>query len=287
MQCSALKLASFLLLAPFVTSSLSLQAFPAWGELPPSPRAASFASPYDYRGIVALNNCSGSLVRFDDSQDSDAALVLTNGHCVGRIAAGKARYKQAVNRSFDLLNEKGGRLAKVRATQLLYATMSKTDLALYQLDESYGSILERSGIEALTFARTMPELDTEIEIISGYWKTGYSCSIEAIAFGLKEGDWLYEDSMRYSRPGCEVKGGTSGSPVLAAGTRQVIAINNSGNQSGQKCTINNPCEIAADGTISYQKGFNYAQQTYWLYACRDEAGRFDINLSSCLLPKAL
>src|SRR5690348_6298664 len=36
----------------------------------------------DFAGTVALSDCSGSVIRFPNSADSDPALVLTNGHCL-------------------------------------------------------------------------------------------------------------------------------------------------------------------------------------------------------------
>ena len=73
--------------------------------------------------------------------------------------------------------------------------------------------------------------------------------------------------------------------MLANGTRTVIAVNNTGNESGRKCEVNNPCEVNKDGTVVYQKGYSYAQQTYWLYSCRDEQGRIDLDASGCQLPR--
>ena len=102
---------------------------------------------------------------------------------------------------------------------------------------------------------------------------------------LQEGNWFYKDSLRYSSPGCEVMGGTSGSPVFEEGTRTIVAINNTGNESGQKCKVNNPCELNEHGEILAEKGYNYAQQTYWLYSCRNDEGQLDLTVKGCLLPK--
>jgi hypothetical protein len=172
--------------------------------------------------------------------------------------------------------------------KLLYATMTKTDMALYQLRETYNDILKKYKTRPLTLSRESPAVGTSIEIISGYWKRGYSCDIEATVEGLKEGRWLFEDSLRYSRPGCEVIGGTSGSPVIEAGTRTVIAVNNTINERGAKCEVNNPCELDDAGTVTqYKKGFGYAQQTAWVYSCRTDSGIIDISVEGCLLPKPI
>ena len=266
----------------------SAMAFPEWGDLrsmePPSDQFGP-ADDFDYEGIVALSGCSGSLVRFEDSFEDDFAMILTNGHCVSLIRPGVVLSDQNSSRRFTLLNPDSSNAGTVTAQKLLYATMTKTDMAIYLLKESYAKIKQRYGIDALTMASQMPLVDDPIEIISGYWKRGYRCSVEAIAYEVLEGGWTFEDSVRYSRPGCEVIGGTSGSPVLLAGTRTVVAVNNSINERGGRCQTNNPCERDEQGNLIYEKGYGYAQQTYWVYSCRDENGDIDLNQESCLLPK--
>lgn len=245
----------------------------------------SFRADYDFTGIVSLGNCSGSIVRFDDSAPDDQAMVLTNGHCIRLIDPGEVLVDDRSRKSFTVLNADARRIGRVNATKLMYATMTKTDFALYQLRETYAEIEDKFSVTPLTFSREYPAIGSSIEIISGYWRRGYSCEIEEIAFSLKEGDWLFTDAIRYSRPGCEVIGGTSGSPAIDATSRLVIGVNNSINEKGQECRINNPCEIDEEGEVFYEKGVGYAQQTAWVYSCRDSLGSFDINVEGCLLPK--
>src|SRR5262245_54346215 len=76
------------------------KAAPSWAELE--------AAGVDFTAIVALSNCSGSLVRFTTSQPTDKAMVLSNGHCVGGfITAGDAIISQSSSRSFSLLSASG------------------------------------------------------------------------------------------------------------------------------------------------------------------------------------
>jgi hypothetical protein len=282
---------SLLLWIPCVMacSSSLLAASPVMPEFGlPMPLRAEISSDvtpaYDFRGIVALSNCSGSLVRFDDSQDADRAMVLSNGHCFGLIDPGRVIQNQSQSRSFDVLGAEAQKLGTVRADRILYATMTKTDMILYQLRETYAEIRDRFDVEALTLSREGPELGTEIEVLSGYWKRGYSCSVEAIAPTLREGRWSFVDSIRYTSS-CNTIGGTSGSPVLASGTRLVVAVNNTGNTAGRRCEVNNPCEVNEDGSVVYQKGYSYAQQTSWIYSCRNAEGVIDLAVSGCLLPR--
>ena len=94
-----------------------------------------------------------------------------------------------------------------------------------------------------------------------------------------------KDSIRYSPTGCEVYGGTSGSPVIAKGERVVVGVNNTGNESGKECKMNNPCEIDESGNVTVIKGRGYAQQTYWFYSCLSMDFDIDLAKPGCELPK--
>lgn len=248
------------------------------------PLSPHFTADYDFEGIVGLSNCSGSLVRFDDSEEDDAALVLSNGHCVSMLSPGTVITDRSSSKRFTVLDAWGDSRGSVRASRILYATMTDTDMAVYQLRDTYREISRRFSIEPLTFSRRSPRVGEDIEVISGYWRRGYRCSVDAIVHRLREDDWIFKNAVRYSRPGCDVIGGTSGSPVVLAGTRTVVAVNNTGNMDGRRCTMNNPCEIDEEGRVSWEEGLAYAQQIYWLYSCRDGNGRLDTGLPGCLLP---
>jgi len=101
---------------------------------------------------------------------------------------------------------------------------------------------------------------------------------------MKEDVWTFTDSVRYTQ-GCDTIGGTSGSPIIARGERRVVAINNTSNESGRRCTMNNPCEIDEAGQITVRKGVRYGQQTYQTYSCLTPDFRIDVNLPGCELPR--
>ena len=116
-------------------------------------RAAADLVSYDFEGIVALSNCSGSIVRFDDSLDTDKGIILTNGHCVKLIDPDVVIVDQSSRKSFTVLDSDANRIGRVYAEKLMYATMTKTDFALYQLRETYEEIREDFDVEAHTFQR--------------------------------------------------------------------------------------------------------------------------------------
>jgi len=244
------------------------------------------AQAVDFAGTVSLSNCSGSVVRFPRSADGDPALVLTNGHCLetGFPEPGEVVVGQSSSRSFGLLDSAGTRVATLRASKVAYSTMTDTDVTIYQLTRTYAQIRSSYGINALTLADTHPVAGAAIKVVSGYWKRIYSCAVDGFVYRLKEGDWTWKDSVRYTSA-CNTIGGTSGSPVIDNATGKVVAVNNTGNEDGGTCTVNNPCEVDANGKVTVRQGINYAEETYLIPACFGTGNQLDLSASGCTLPK--
>ncbi|MFD0687226.1 S1 family peptidase [Actinomadura fibrosa] len=241
----------------------------------------------DFTGIVALSNCSGSLVRTPTAADTDPALVLTNGHCYegGEPAAGQVITNRASSRSFSLLDPTGRRtLGTLRASTMLYATMTDTDVALYRLNTTYARIQQTYGTPALRLSLQHPTAGTDIRVVSGYWRRIYSCRLDGFAYRLRESQWTWKDSLRYTSE-CQVIGGTSGSPVIDAASGQVVGANNTINEDGGRCTLNNPCEVDQSGAVTVRPNIGYAQETYILAACIAPGSVLDYGRSGCLVPR--
>ncbi|MGW6916811.1 S1 family peptidase [Kitasatospora sp. NPDC054939] len=270
--------------AAATTSPAPAVAAPSVQEAPAE--TAGAAAAVNFAGTVALSNCSGSLVRLPGSAAGDPALILSNGHCIetGMPGPGEVLVNKASSRTFSLLNASGGKVATLQANKLVYGTMTDTDVALYQLNTTYSAIQSRYGIAPLTVSASHPVAGTAIKVVSGYWKRIYSCSVDGFVYRLKEGSWTWKDSLRYTSA-CNTIGGTSGSPVVDASTGQVVAVNNTGNESGQSCTVNNPCEVDQNGKVTVRKGINYAQQTYTIPACFAVGNRLDLTRAGCTLPR--
>lgn len=283
----------------FLTLLLSLTAMTSAYAFPRAPHdALKVTNPvqftddqtnYDFEGIVKLSNCSGSLIRFSGQPMTAKALVLTNGHCYsngpfgGMLKPGEVVTNVAVKRSMKIF-DKQMKLFPITTTRVVYAAMTDTDITVYELSQTYKEIQSKFNIGSFDLDTVRPSLGTNIDIVSGYWDRGYACSIDAFIFNLKEGDWLFKDSIRYT-DGCNTIGGTSGSPIISRGTRNVIAINNTANEDGQKCTVNNPCEVTQDGTITVLKNKKYGQQTYNIYSCLSPDFSINLNRAGCLLAK--
>ncbi|MET9364916.1 serine protease [Streptomyces sp. NPDC006632] len=246
----------------------------------PAVKAVTFA------GTVALSNCSGSVVRTPSSQPSDPALVLSNGHCLetGFPGPGEVITNQASSRTFSLLNASGSKVATLRASKVAYATMTDTDISIYQLNTTYAQIQSQYGIAALTLNDAHPTQGSAIKVVSGYWKRTYSCNVDGFVYRLKEGDWTWKDSVRYTSS-CNTIGGTSGSPVIDTTTGKVVAVNNTGNEDGERCTENNPCEVDQNGNVTVRQGINYAEETYIIVPCIGAGNKIDLSRAGCTLPK--
>ncbi|MFC9457482.1 serine protease [Streptomyces sp. NPDC058430] len=239
-----------------------------------------------FAGTVALSNCSGSVVRVPDSQPTDPALVMSNGHCLesGFPGPGEVVVDQPSSRTFSLLNSAGSKVATLRADKIAYGTMTDTDVSLYQLTSTYQQIESSYGIKALELSASHPTAGTAITVVSGYWKKTYSCNVDGFAYRLKEGEWTWKDSVRYTST-CNTIGGTSGSPVVDQASGKVVAVNNTGNEDGARCTDNNPCEVDENGTVTVRKGINYAQETYGIVPCVGIGNKIDLSAAGCELPK--
>jgi V8-like Glu-specific endopeptidase len=231
---------------------------------------------YSFNGIAALSGCSGSLVRFEGQSLDAKALVLTNGHCIRFMEATEVVFGEATNRSVRFFNDAHVKSPPYTATEIVYATMSETDMALLKLDATYQQIKDEADVDALVLARERGTIGEDIVVVSGFWEYVASCSLDGFVFSLHEAGWIFVDSLRYTQE-CKVFGGTSGSPVISVATGQVIGVNNTGNEGGEACSMNNPCEVTEDGTVTTIFDRGYGQQVYELYSCIDPS--FEVDLS--------
>jgi V8-like Glu-specific endopeptidase len=235
------------------------------------------------------SGCSASLARYPSSLDTDRAMMLTNGHCYegGYLNAGQVLVNRASSRTGKLLNASGTAVATVKADLVLYATMTGTDVTLYRLTKTFAQLRSTTGLNALTVASTHPVDGHAVSIPSGYWKTTYSCAINGFVSTLREDQWTWHDSIRYLYPNsaCQTIGGTSGSPIVDNSSLQIAGVNNTLNEQGQACTLDNPCEVNSDGSLTYTQGQNYGQETYWFTTCLTSTNAIDLNKTGCLLTK--
>ncbi|UNZ17566.1 serine protease [Streptomyces sp. 891-h] len=251
-----------------------------------SGQAAAHRGTPSFEGTVALSNCSGSVVKLKHSRASDPALVLSNGHCLqeGMPGAGEVVVDKKTSRDFTLLNADGSDAGKIHSDKIAYATMTDTDISLYETTSTYKEIKKKYGIDALTLDARHPRQGRDITVVSGYWKEKFGCAVDGFAYRLKEADWTWKDSIRYTMA-CQTKGGTSGSPVIDNRTGKVIGVNNTHNEDGERCTLNNPCEVDKSGNVTVRYLNAYGQQTYLINSCFGRGNQLNLDARRCVLPE--
>ncbi|MDF4253724.1 serine protease [Streptomyces sp. WMMB303] len=273
------------------TAAAALLSAAALVGISAAPAAAAPAQPTAHRtpsfeGTVALSNCSGSVVKLKHSRPGDPALVLSNGHCLqeGMPGAGEVVVDQPTSRDFTLLNADGSDAGKIHSDKIAYATMTDTDISLYETTSTYRQIKKKYGIDALKLDAKRPRAGRDITVVSGYWKETFGCAVDGFAYRLKEADWTWKNSIRYTMD-CQTKGGTSGSPVIDDRTGKVVGVNNTHNEDGERCTLNNPCEVDRKGEVSIRYRNAYGQQTYWINRCFGRGNQLDLDARGCVLPQ--
>ena len=252
------------------------------------------------KGTVQLFNvCSASFITLKERSKSERGLVLTSGHCVergtaklfGRMdvpAPGEILLNVKERRTFTLdTGNPAAPRACLSADELTYAIMTGLDLAIYRLTETYEEIERRTGARPLMIAADaqMPA-GMRVRMPSAWHQRQKTCAMDRMVASVREGLWTLGPVMRLTRE-CDPRPGFSGSPVIREDTNEVIGVLSSGYEGdGAPCTINNPCEIAEDGTVSVAgRGQGYAYLVHQLNACRDQRGSFDLTAAGCQLPR--
>jgi hypothetical protein len=233
-----------------------------------------------FEGTVDLSNCSGFVFATTDMGPDRSALMMTNGHCLTTLlggivlSPGEARVDRPGSRAVSIVNDQGVKL-KFKTSRLVYATMTGTDMAVYELPVSYQGLAQR-GVRPFVLGST-PLVNESVEVFSAHKNSAHACTVAMIT-NTREGGFPFTDSLRLS-PECRQGNGTSGSPVVRAGTREVIAIANSFNKNGRACGNNNPCEVNGE-EVSVQFTARYAQQIAGLAVCLQ-----NFAAEACLLTK--
>ena len=249
-----------------------------------------------FDSTVGIYNCSASLIQLPGARDSDRALVMTNGHCIkpvlGRyMERGEVITDYSLRRIdasyFKEVSFYGGsqprELTKAQLTDIVYATMDNTDLAILRTNKTY-SQLKASGVKVRPFSTQRPSARTPIQIPSTYWNKAYSCQIDGFAHELHEGPWVWKDAMRYTASGCQVQPGSSGSPIVNANNGSIIGINNTYVEGGRECSLGNACEVDSSGRKSSFAERGYGTQTYYIPSCFSGSS-LAMNKYGCQLPK--
>lgn len=210
-------------------------------------------------GAASVGGCSASVVRTGRTRNNDPALLLTNGHCVPqRPAPGETLRDVPVDLPVTIGDRQGYLQARARTTRLVHATMSGTDTAVFQLDQTYAQ-LKAKGVKIFQIGDRSARPGERVDIISSGNGNRFACTIDAVVPHLREEGYTQGNAYRYDSA-CRPSHGGSGSPIVLQDGITVVGVHSTGNDSGEQCTANNPCEVAADGTVTVRQGARYGQQ---------------------------
>ncbi|MCB0415481.1 MAG: trypsin-like peptidase domain-containing protein [Bdellovibrionales bacterium] len=234
-----------------------------------------------FEGIVAVPGCSGSLVHFKGQPLNQPAVILTNDHCVEDQAYNEYTTNKIFIMRVNIYNKNREVIrGELYTSKILYAVQTQTDMAFLALNKTYEEIYDQYGIRPFELMESGLEAQSAISVISGYWNKVYSCNIVDIVYKIKESTWYWSESYGYF---CNTVGGTSGSPIIEEGTRNVVGVNNTGYEGGEACTLNNPCEMDEENNVQVFTDKNYGQQTKYIYSCLSEDFSIDLNKAGCRL----
>ncbi len=217
------------------------------------------------------------------SRPNDPALMLTNGHCVQgqRPTPGSALVNQTADLKVPIADRQGYPKTTARANQLVYATMTGTDIALYRLDKTYAQ-LKAEGAKVFQLTSTPVRAGQRLTV--AYPSHRLNCTAQAVVPHLREGGYQQDDSIRYATSeDCDTKHGMSGSALLAPDGTTVVGIHNTHNDDGEQCTDDNPCEVGPDGAVTSVQGRGYGQQVHMITACLTKGSKLDLSRKGCTL----
>lgn len=258
-----------------------------------------------YNGLVKFwKTCSTSIIRFHESLKTDKAILLANAHCI-RVDSDlfpeklKAAAKGVDNRrvghfltNFDIapnwvydiqmINFLDGSTYETKAKRVLYATHTLTDLALFELSETYAE-LEAHGIKPLVLSKRPAKLGEKIAIPSAQYERQFNCAVGALVPMLMTPTSYYRNAFRYTEE-CKVFKGTSGSPVISKETGEVIGINSFSNGfDSEHCIENGICEMAGNDYEISRVESGYATELYQIYSCLNSKRKIDLKKPGCKL----
>lgn len=237
---------------------------------------------FDFSGQASPPSCSGSVVNFGQA-DTAKAVLMTNGHCVGMldIAPDTIIRDQPYKVSVRLFKDKTHTI-NVSSTKIIYGIIKTHDVALVELDATYKALNEQ-GVRSRRIASKALPVGATLIMPSGFFRRTTSCAILDIVPFIKEDVYLNTDAYKYRE--CLAMHGTSGSPLIDAASGEVVGVNYTGNDDGERCTFNNPCEVDTAGHITVDKGAGYGDPVHQIMNCLNADHLFDLNQPTCTLPR--
>ena len=260
-------------------------------EQPGAPLLSQSALSQQAAGVAQIrdlgSHCSGFVI--DHGVNQAPAYLLTNGHCVGLFDSAAVLHSQhAQGRArFNLFIDDFSRELTVNLTEISWASMRGTDIALVKTDQTLGE-LRAKGVTAYKLA-ALPKAGTQISIIGvpvhnipqQEWALRQTQCKAGNRTRLFEFVWIWDQAQAGDCVG--ILPGNSGSPVFDKQGQVVGIVNTStiGSQIGGNCYLGKPCELTTNGVVSR------SNTSYWLAVdgvrgCFSK-GEFNLSAAGCRL----
>jgi hypothetical protein len=250
-----------------------------------------------YSGVVRYQGratCTGVFVRTarsDSEGERMPAYVLTNGHCADFPGSNQVLVDRPAGNHRVIFNYFADTIAAQRTVavrRIAYATMKGLDIAVLELDGTFGDLIGEGFVPWRLAA--WPGLAREPVVVVGAPQIGgaagsflrlAACRGEGAVPVLLEFVWHWFDGERNAC--ADVRPGSSGSPVISRITGRVVAIVNTttaGAAPYTDCYLDHPCE-AGGGTVGSRPATNYASPVSSLVECFDTDGLFVLERPGC------
>jgi hypothetical protein len=219
--------------------------------------------------LSAFLQCTATLIAgAHPPASSTPALILTAGHCAGRFGANDVQIDVpapgtwAFTPAYFIDTRNQHQSFRVRRT--VYATMKGVDLAVMELDATYGD-LANLGVHPMRLYATQPTPTTAIQIahvpIVGIpvneqfmrLSNCYADTRRPIFEGFNP--WLWNEAVPHICQG--IRGGSSGSPVVLQNQVEVIGVlNTTVAPQYIGCGPDRPCELEGKAGL-VREGVSY------------------------------
>ncbi len=255
---------------------------------------------YSGVGYLDYDGCTASLIK-TSGNDNRPAYLVTNGHCaINPPDPSKVIYKDQdaldieANVSFFYYKKRiqAGTTLKFATDKVVFYSMLNTDIALIRLKSTNFQELTAKGVKSYELAARAASGTPIYNIaVPQSGVTDINLKIASCFLGdsvsLEEGDFSFNDSFRFTQ--CSIVGGSSGSPIFAKESNKIIGlVNTTANDADlykDDCSLNKPCEVAADGSKKTSLGINYGQFIDLIAGCFNSEGFYDYKQTDCKITK--
>lgn len=230
-------------------------------------------------------HCTASLIAGSTPPPPNSpALIVTAGHCVeDNMTANEVVIDQPAGSEWSYTPayfiDTPSQHIPVGVSRVVYATMKGADLAVLQLNATYGQLAAR-GIDPLRLERAPAAPDTPIELVhipvvevpvEEQFLRRSVCRMQTASTPLFESylPWFWTTTVPNDCEG--VAGGTSGSPVFDLGYSAIIGVLNTTVTPGYSgCGLGRPCEPTDTGDFAREQASYYITVDRIVDALKDD-----------------